>query len=86
MTIKNKLAQTGMGENKIKQVAKNIDEITAKAPHVGVDENEGWQDNLLMQPTEEWDKTDLKGHWGDSVLSMPSKKFKARYDLIDWSK
>ncbi len=43
-------------------------------------------DNHLMQPMDNWDRVARKGHWGDSFLWVPSKKYKDRFDEIDWSK
>lgn len=43
-------------------------------------------DNCLMQPVDNWDKIDRKGHWGDNFLSYPSKAYRANYDNIDWTK
>jgi len=42
------------------------------------------KDNCLMQPMENWDRTDRKGSWGDSFMSVPTKQFKDNFDIIDW--
>lgn len=44
------------------------------------------KDNCLMAAYEDWDRVDKKGHWGDSVMSTPSRKFQENYPLIDWTR
>ncbi len=47
--------------------------------------DESWKDCVLMKPTEEWDKTDLKGaNVGDQYLWMPTEKYKENFDKINW--
>ena len=82
---KKQVADTGAGASAIEEASRNVDKITRHLPRKEK-EDDSWKDSMLMQPTEAWDKTDKKGRWGDKVLSMPSRKYRERYDLIDWTK
>ena len=46
-----------------------------------------WKDSELMAPTSEWDKADRLGICGTGarVFSIPSRRFAARFEMIDWS-
>ena len=46
-----------------------------------------WKDSQLMAPTSEWDRADREGICGTGarVFSIPSQRFAARFEMIDWS-
>ena len=82
---KRKLASNGTSASSVEAISENVDRMTKRLPEAKK-KDDSWNDTMLMQPTEAWDRTDRKGRWGDKVLSTPSKKYKERYELIDWSK
>jgi len=43
-------------------------------------------DNMLMQPSEDWEKSDRDGTCGTDrrLFFSPSERYKERYDAIDW--
>jgi hypothetical protein len=41
----------------------------------------------LTTPVEQWDKKDREGTMGQAIYVLPgSKRYKERYDQIDWTK
>lgn len=61
-------------------------EMAKECPKGGVEKDPPMdKDNLLMAPTEEWDRTDRKSSW-TKVFSKPTRAFKLNYDNIDWTK
>ena len=79
---KRELAKKGLSTGQID----HMDAVVKNAPS-GMAQNPPMdKDNLMMQPVENWGRVEKKGKWGDSVLSYPSRKFRERYSLIDWSK
>jgi len=46
------------------------------------------KDSLMFAPVDEWDRTDLKGHWGDKEFVRPSEseQYRRNYEKIDWSR
>jgi len=52
-----------------------------------VRENPLDKDNMLMQPTENWEKSDREGTCGNGrrQFFISSPRYKARFDEIDWS-
>ena len=79
---KRELAKKGLSTGQID----HMDAVVKAAPSGMAPNPPMDKDSLMMQPTENWSKVDRKGKWGDSVLSYPSRKFRERYDLVDWSK
>jgi hypothetical protein len=66
-------------------------EIATKKPALdalrGVDQTPDVDtDNCLMQPIENWDKSDRTWYEGKHTPALiPTKRYKERYDLIDWN-
>ena len=44
------------------------------------------KDNLLMQPLENWEKSDLRAPGQKLFFHVASHAYRRNYDLIDWSK
>lgn len=77
---KRELKATGLSTNAIVR----MDGIVQAAPSGMAKSPPMSKDSLMNQPVEAWSRIDKKGHWGDSVLSVPSRRFKANYEKIDW--
>lgn len=85
--IKKELAKTGMGDAEVKRIAENAERMAVRASKAKKNsESPPMPDSCMTRPVEEWSRVDRKGHWGDSVLFTPTKKYKEKFDNIDWSK
>jgi hypothetical protein len=76
---------TGVSENLLNRARG----IAKTAPKEGIKKDPPMDtDNMLMQPMEEWDKTDRKGSWGGKVFKFgfTDPKVRKRFDDIDWTK
>ena len=85
-----RLVSRGKSENQAKAIATKVEGLSKSTEGNRHDylakKDESWKDCQLMQPTSEWDKTDLKGAGvGDQYLWMPSEAYKRRFDEIDWT-
>ena len=84
------LVSRGKSENQALATAENVATLSRRSKAQREDhlakQDQSWKDCQLMQPTSEWDKTDLKGERvGEQFLWLPSAKYKERFDEIDWS-
>jgi hypothetical protein len=77
------LTKQGVSENAATALIDRIEPLRGKKPEPDTPMD---KDNLLMQPVDNWDRTDRKGEWGGRILSVPSPAFRENYAQIDWRK
>lgn len=87
--LEKSLVSRGRSENEAKAIAKKVQTLSKSIEGNREDykarKDDSWKDCVLMQPTENWDKTDLKGdRVGDQYLWVPSEAYKENFDNIDW--
>lgn len=75
-----KLIHGGMSENQAQATQERANSLLAGKPDRSKPMD---KDNLLMQPTENWESSD-KRRPGAKVFSYPSDPFQAGYERINW--
>ena len=76
-----KLVRGGMSENQAMATQERANSLLAGKPDRTKPMD---KDNLLMQPTENWEKSDLRRP-GSKVFSKPSPLFSQNYGRINWN-
>jgi len=79
--LENKLVLGGKSENEARAIAENARALSARRP--SRDEPMD-KDSVLMTPTEEWEKSDLRPP-GRRVFFYPTPSYKQRFDEINWN-